>query len=387
VFSVCGAGQAFTPTAGKEYNFNGYGFVSSVDPMAGTDICNSNRLIAKIVFFNAAVGGAELQSNEIVIASGLTPINKWVPWSVTTTAPTGALRVEADLLFLQPGCATGSAFVDDVAFTESPTVTLANSFLNPSFSSGLASWTTFGNVVAEGRSFAVHTRGGSAKMFSTFVANSPSGMYQTVPAAAGQNWELSAYALTTCVENPINGANDNLVTAKLVFRDALNTEIGSNETVIADHNSPLGTWAQSTFNAVAPVGTTHIDAYILFVSPSLLGGAVWVDDVQLRRLDVVGVPDPPVSAVFEVRPVAPNPFRDRASIGYSLPQRGHANVAVYDVTGRLVATLFDGEAAAGAHVASWDGASASGRPAAAGVYRAVVRTDAGRLSRTMVLNR
>ena len=386
-FSVCGAGQAFTPTVGLEYNFNGFAYVAGTDPITGTDVCNSNRLLAKIVFFNAAVGGAELQSNAIVIASGLSAHNAWLPFSVSTTAPVGAVRVEALLLFLQPGCDIGSAFVDDLQFTEGPTVTLANSLTNPSFNPGLIGWSTFGNVFSDLRVAAVHTRGGSAKMFSTFVANSPSGMFQTVTAVAGQVWELSAYALTTCIDGPISGTNDNLMTAKLVFRDALGADIGNNELLLADHTSPLGTWKRGVFSSVAPVGTTHVDAFILFVSPSLFGGAIFVDDVALRRLDVVGVPTSPAAAVLELRPVAPNPFRDRATIGYSLPMRGHASVVVYDVTGRRVATVFEGEAEPGAHVTAWDGRAADGRMAPAGVYRAVVRTDAGRQSRTMVLNR
>ena len=57
VFDVGGVYQAFTPTPGTEYELSGYTLVSSADTIPGFDTCLGNRLIAKIVFFNAAVGG------------------------------------------------------------------------------------------------------------------------------------------------------------------------------------------------------------------------------------------------------------------------------------------------------------------------------------------
>lgn len=386
-FNVGGYGQAFTPVVGRVYEFSGFSFIASTDALTGTNVCASNRLLAKIAFFNAAVGGTEIQSNEVVIASGLTPQNQWVPFSFASQAPPGALRVEALILFLQPGCDPGSAFVDDVSLTESAAVTSANSLTNPSFNPGLTGWTGFGNALAEGRTAFAHTRGGSAKMFSTFVPDSPSGLFQSVPAAGGQQWEMSAWALTTCLESPINDTNDNFVTAKLVFRDALAAEIGSNETVLLNAASPAGTWKQSAVSATAPVGTATVEAFILFISPSLNGGAAWIDDVVLRRTDVAGAPGTPPAAVLDVRPAAPNPFRQRTTLAYSLPQRGHVHATILDVAGREIATLFEGEAEAGAHELVWDGRTAGGREAAAGVYRAVVRSDAGRVSRTIVLSR
>ena len=79
---------------------------------------------------------------------------------------------------------------------------------------------------------------------------------------------------------------------------------------------------------------------------------------------------------------APNPARGRVEIGYSLAAAGPAHLDVFDLLGRRVARLADGDAAAGAHTLSWD---ASG--VALGVY--VVRLDAGgeRLTRRVVVAR
>ena len=43
----------------------------------------------------------------------------------------------------------------------------------------------------------------------------------------------------------------------------------------------------------------------------------------------------------------PNPTSKDATINFSVPKSGHVLVSVYDVMGRPVATLFDGEALAG----------------------------------------
>lgn len=388
VFNVGGFGQAFTTiTAGNEYELSGSAFVSSADSIPGSDICATNRLIAKVVYFNAVAGGSELQSNEIVIGSGLTAKDQWIPFSIKSAAPAAARRVECLFLFLQPGCDAGAAFVDDVHFqTFAPTVT-ANLLTNPGFATGLTGWTTFGNVFTEARSFALHTRAGSAKLFSTFVANAPSGLFQSVPATPGSQWEMGAWALNTCTEGPVTGTNDNLMVEKLVFRDALNAEIGSNEVVLADNTAPLGTWIEKKFMATAPVGTVAVEAYILFVSPSLFGGNFWVDDIVLRRLDVLDAPLTPTTGLFEVRAIAPNPARGPVRIDFAVARRGPVDIAIFDVTGRKVRTLMQGEADAGVHSVDWDGQAVGGRLAPAGVYRCVLRTAEGQRSRSMVLTR
>ena len=59
----------------------------------------------------------------------------------------------------------------------------------------------------------------------------------------------------------------------------------------------------------------------------------------------------------------PNPFNSAATIRYELPQPSHINLSIYDLSGRLVETLADGEVEAGEHEITWQ---AEGM--AAGVY-------------------
>jgi len=50
----------------------------------------------------------------------------------------------------------------------------------------------------------------------------------------------------------------------------------------------------------------------------------------------------------------PNPFNPTTSITFQLFTHGHATLKVYDILGREVTTLIDGEQSAGIHTVSWD---------------------------------
>lgn len=64
----------------------------------------------------------------------------------------------------------------------------------------------------------------------------------------------------------------------------------------------------------------------------------------------------------------PNPARGALRASFALPAASRVRARVLDVAGRLVATLADARYAAGEHVLAWDGRTASGAPAPAGVY-------------------
>ncbi|RKZ14543.1 hypothetical protein DRQ50_08805 [bacterium] len=86
-------------------------------------------------------------------------------------------------------------------------------------------------------------------------------------------------------------------------------------------------------------------------------------------------------------PAQPNPARGSASIGFALPRQTHVRLRVYDVAGRLVRTLVDGQVAPGEGVKIWDGRDDSGSPAAGGVYFYRLETGTRALTRKMILLR
>jgi len=386
-FTVGGYGQAFTPVAGMTYELGGYGFVSSEDAIPGTNTCDYNRLIAKVVFFDATSGGNEISSNEIVIGDWQTACDEWIPFSVSTVAPAGAQRVEALFLFLQPACDTGAVYVDDTYFFEYDTPVVPNVLANPSFDGNLTGWDTFGNVYFDGRSWARRTPTGAAKLFSTFTADSPSGMFQMFPADTGSIWKLGCYAMTTCVETPITGSNQNFMLAKIAFFDVDTVEVGASEVVIIDSTSTLGNWGYHEVVGTAPSGTVWTAAYILFVSPALEGGAGWVDDVSFSQIGATAVDPMPDASAAVLRQNIPNPFNPTTRIDFDIPSSGDVELSVYDVSGRFIATLVDGRLEAGLHRVTWDGKRKDGRAVASGVYFYVLKTPTEKISRRMVLLR
>ncbi len=79
----------------------------------------------------------------------------------------------------------------------------------------------------------------------------------------------------------------------------------------------------------------------------------------------------------------PNPFNPQTRIGFSIPARSWVRLGIYDLTGRRVRQLVDGELSAGAHHMVWDGADEAGRSQPSGLY--IARLEAAGLLATRKL--
>ncbi len=88
---------------------------------------------------------------------------------------------------------------------------------------------------------------------------------------------------------------------------------------------------------------------------------------------------------FELSGVSPNPFNPMTTVTYAMPAPGHVELAVYNVSGRLVKTLVDGDETAGWHAVAWDGRDDNGGSVASGVYFARMMADGFTGSTKMVL--
>ncbi len=84
----------------------------------------------------------------------------------------------------------------------------------------------------------------------------------------------------------------------------------------------------------------------------------------------------------------PNPFTRTTCIAYAVPAAaGRTLLQVFDPSGRLVRTLVDGVEAAGAHVVTWDGASASGERQPSGIYYYQLSVGGEQATRRVILLR
>jgi len=77
---------------------------------------------------------------------------------------------------------------------------------------------------------------------------------------------------------------------------------------------------------------------------------------------------PPVQLVTSLRGVYPNPFNPSTTIEFTLAQAGPVKAEVFDVTGRRVALLQNGDLPVGTHNLVWHGNSDAGSPVASGLY-------------------
>jgi hypothetical protein len=67
-------------------------------------------------------------------------------------------------------------------------------------------------------------------------------------------------------------------------------------------------------------------------------------------------------------PNVPNPFNPMTEIRFELAKAQRVQVTVYDVTGRLVKVLADGQLGSGPHIRVWQGRDSGGRQVPSGAY-------------------
>ena len=75
--------------------------------------------------------------------------------------------------------------------------------------------------------------------------------------------------------------------------------------------------------------------------------------------------------------ISGNPSRGAAALVFEVPRPGTVRARIFDVRGRLVRTLFEGESATGDRTVRWDGRGADGSAAASGVYFFRIDTPEG----------
>ena len=79
-----------------------------------------------------------------------------------------------------------------------------------------------------------------------------------------------------------------------------------------------------------------------------------------------------VPEAFAIHQNFPNPFNDRTTFTFDIPQTSHVNLSVYDLSGRQVDTLLDENLSLGKHQMTWEGNNLP-----SGVYLIRMQTDDG----------
>lgn len=93
----------------------------------------------------------------------------------------------------------------------------------------------------------------------------------------------------------------------------------------------------------------------------------------------------PVPTTFELSQNYPNPFNPTTRISFALPRQAPVSLQVFDMMGRVVATLVDGVLPAGKHTVVWNGKTSDGRLMASGLYFYTLKTEGYTATRKMML--
>jgi hypothetical protein len=103
----------------------------------------------------------------------------------------------------------------------------------------------------------------------------------------------------------------------------------------------------------------------LFADGSVTGWGWVIDNIN------VVTPFPtasPQARRFALSQNTPNPFNPQTEINFELPQAAVVKLQIFDLRGRLVKTLVDGQRQAGPQSIVWNGRDARGAQVASGVY-------------------
>ena len=140
-----------------------------------------------------------------------------------------------------------------------------------------------------------------------------------------------------------------------------------------------------------PTGSLDAAGPVAFHGGRLVGPDLGVVLLQQATSDA-GRPDlrpaalPPPTALTLSAPL-PNPTAGSTRISWGTAAAGRVRLAVYDISGREVGTLFEGMASVGWHVAEWRAGDASAGRLPAGVYFARLTGNGGTRVQRLILVR
>ncbi|MEZ6243323.1 MAG: GC-type dockerin domain-anchored protein [Phycisphaerales bacterium] len=151
--------QVVSVTEGTEYELSAWTYVNAedallpLDTMGSAEGGNYGHLALLIIDFRNAAGDNISSAQVQVYESGVTPNDQWNQFSLTATAPTGAVQAQVTPLLIQWDLAPGAIFWDNISLTVVEAggcngADLAEPYGSLDFSDVLAFLVAFGNMDA-----------------------------------------------------------------------------------------------------------------------------------------------------------------------------------------------------------------------------------------------
>jgi serine protease AprX len=146
---------------------------------------------------------------------------------------------------------------------------------------------------------------------------------------------------------------------------------------------PTDTIGQYAFKIPSPISLKSSLSFYFDIVDSSLRHLTWLYHNAKLPITVSGVALNPgaISDNFILYNNYPNPFNSQTQIGILLKNDSHVRIDVFDVIGRKIKTLFNGNASQGFHELTWNGRSDKSQEVGSGVY--LVRVDVNGSVRTL----
>jgi len=126
-------------------------------------------------------------------------------------------------------------------------------------------------------------------------------------------------------------------------------------------------------------------AWFAWVDPRQYGQNIWATEIIYEPTGIDNNRPGVIPSSFSLGQNYPNPFNPTTEIRFSLTNRDHATLEVFNIAGERVVALADGIFSSGEHRISWDGSSQTGNVVASGIYFYRLTTSEGSLTRKMAL--
>ena len=93
----------------------------------------------------------------------------------------------------------------------------------------------------------------------------------------------------------------------------------------------------------------------------------------------------PAPEEYSLSDAYPNPFNPTTTLSFSVPTEGVVSLNIYDMTGRLVSTLVDGNLEQGYHSITWNGMDNNNHAVSSGMYIYSLNGEGVSITKKMVL--
>lgn len=176
----------------------------------------------------------------------------------------------------------------------------------------------------------------------------------------GLTWEMANNGLPNLIGSSITMSNNSIYIFGNLFDVFKSSDNGSN-------------WALAIGIPTRGFELSATDKYLFYV----YSGSLY--KTSIAALTEVNKNDKQNDMSYGLAQNYPNPFNPSTTISFSIPNESHVTLKIYDVLGREVATLVNGNFKAGGYTKTWNATSVS-----SGIY--FYRLEAGNYSETKKLN-